>query len=419
MSASSGLFLLLAIVFSFAVGVSLKGDLSSSAGAAQCLDQEARDKNSQPKSAAARVPAAEAPRPSLSTPQTSGTVSTQPLHASALDPELFSPALLQFARDRYIEAFQTARGEHPGDEAVEAMLLEFQERVKLLPRQLAQGAVADLQALNDLDAAIEGADGIALLKLIREGTFTPTAEDTGRLLDRCVSRQQAGPFVDGGAFLRGTEPLSDSMTLRLDPGVHRVDEARLRGPERGSFPANLRIEGAGIDKTLLYLADLSARVDVRRLSLANLTIHADNDGLFDLRAAGMSLDMERVRVIGFDAAHGGCKIFSVRPGALLRVRNCEFLGGYGKSPGNGQLLRLSYGFARFENCRFEGFTWRAPDLQGILLFKGCHFDRMSADPRIDGGGAVFQGSSWGGNKLPPSTERQQLDLKELLPFVKQ
>jgi len=72
------------------------------------------------------------------------------------------------------------------------------------------------------------------------------------------------------------------------------------------------------------------------------------------QAAALVLDLESVRIIGFDAGHGGCNIFDARKGNVIQARDSDFIGGYGKAPGLGYLFSSGQSIlARFTNCHLE------------------------------------------------------------------
>ena len=108
--------------------------------------------------------------------------------------------------------------------------------------------------------------------------------------------------------------------LSFPAGIHRLDERRLRGPRGEPFPTDVTIEGAGMDATLLRLSDISIPSDVERLTIRDLTLDCENDGLFDLRSGDASLDIAGVRIVRFDASHGGCRIFTGDRGTVLVMR---------------------------------------------------------------------------------------------------
>ncbi len=188
-------------------------------------------------------------------------------------------------------------------------------------------------------------------------------------------------MISGEAFAKGEAgELVAGMVIRFGPGVHHLDERAFRGADGDSLPADITVIGAGMDATLLALGDISIDSVVERLAFRNMTLDCENNGLFDLRNESMLLDLERVRIVRFDAGHGGCKIFGVTRGSVLRARDCQIVGGYGRSPGNGDIFRRGPVIARFENCHFELVDdW--PRLKNSRIhYKGCTFALLRKNP---------------------------------------
>jgi hypothetical protein len=165
------------------------------------------------------------------------------------------------------------------------------------------------------------------------------------------------------------EPLPDGTRLLFQDGVFVVGEGLLMGKGQSRMPRDLTIEGSAMDRTLVTFSDFSARDVVWNLHLKDLTIDCGNDGAFDLRNKKASVYAENVRFVRFDAGHGGCQIFSFSQGGAVLCRACRFDGGYGRSPGLGEILR-GPNVARFEDCTFERITY---GIDGPTCFARCVF----------------------------------------------
>ncbi len=176
--------------------------------------------------------------------------------------------------------------------------------------------------------------------------------------------------------------LSCGTVVRFGEGIHKLDESRLHPDRITAFPTDITLVGAGMDLTLLRIGDISLRSDAVRLSFRNLTLDCENDGLFDMRTGKLICDLENVRVVRFDAGHGGPKVFSAREGCVARAVNCRFEGGYGRSPGawGSFLLASDPILARFEGCTFDGIWVRDTGSQGRVVYQGCHF--IGYDPKL-------------------------------------
>jgi hypothetical protein len=296
--------------------------------------------------------------------------------------EMFSATLLAHYAEDFRRGWLSVR--QPGPDAAQMSAGErvFRAEVSALPAQLGARHGTEQNERDELARAIADFDGIALLSATAESGFEgDRAEFVGELLDHVVEPKLSAGERDGAEFIaQEDEPITEGLTIRFGAGVFELSERRLRGADRRSLPADVTIVGAGMDATLLRIGDISIDGDAIRLRFRDLTIDAENDGMFDMRSGAAVLDLERVRVVRFDAGHGGCYIFSVREGAVIRARQCRFEGGYGRSPGNGNLLRSPTVIARFEDCRFELIRGLSLDQAGHIEFRGCSFERLDRNP---------------------------------------
>lgn len=334
--------------------------------------------------------------PHLSPPTTSGAPSPPPESGPApsrapvsdgvdrrspSDGVLFSDALLAHYREHFQRGWLSARQPGPDAAQVAEGEREFRAVVLAMPAQLGARHADEQNERDALAEALAEGNGIALIAALASGGYEGDRDElVGEVLDATMEPKHAAGERDGEAFLSGDEPLTQGVTIRFGAGVFDLDERRLRGEDRSTIPSDVTIVGAGMDSTLLRVGNISIREHVERLRFRDLTIDAENDGMFDLRTGAAVLDLERVRLVRFDAAHGGCYAFSVREGVALRARNCEIIGGYGRSPGNGNLFRSPATIARFEDCRFELIRMRLP-YDGEVLFQGCSFRLLGSDPR--------------------------------------
>jgi hypothetical protein len=250
---------------------------------------------------------------------------------------------------------------------------------------------AETKTKNEAAAkSLADADAAALTKAIKEGTWRPTPADIeAGLVDRATARKITGAILDGADVKEAPEPGS---TLRFGPGVHTLDAGTLerRADRKREFPADLVLEGAGMNSTLLRLAGngLQTGAEVRGFTVRDLTLAPVEGwcGPFDLRGPSAAIALERVRVVGYDCGAGGSVCFDVRtPGAFVRAVNCEFLAGFGRSPWSGH-CNLAYGspfVARFDSCRIEGTALNLDQIgSGAVLFKGCTFALAPVDPLL-------------------------------------
>lgn len=335
------------------------------------------------------------------------------------DPALFSKALLEHFRVTYVQAWCEQCADSPGESDIAAGERRFREAVLALPAEL---AYLDAEMHNGILAvrqAAELGEGCTLLELAREGFYESEYEDrTWEAIDRSVKRRKSGSTVDGSRFFSDKDAkLTEGMTITFGPGLHVLDQRQLRGEDDLTFPSDVTISGAGINATLLRLGNFSASGNVERFTFRDLTIDANDNGLFDLRSGCLVLDLGNVRIVRFDAGHGGCDIFGVREGSLIQAVNCEIIGGYGQSPGSGYLFEGSPVIGSFTDCRLEllDLTFREVSPAGRLLFQNCIFALLEEDPLENNAPGVFFSGCLVESLLEPGTPKSDLrkDLGDL------
>jgi hypothetical protein len=259
----------------------------------------------------------------------------------------------------------------------------FKEAVLQLPRKIAGESIKDKGRSEQLETSIEMGMGVDLISLADDKVFVPRRDDPEwTAFDSALETRSRGREISGSRFLENKKmPLSKGMTLVFGYGVHALDERRLRGEDGLTAPSDITIKGAGMDATLLQLGDISIRGNVERLAISDLTLDCGDDGLFDLRSGSLLLDLNKVRIVRFDAAHGGCTIFDSE-GLLVRAHNCKFVGGYGRSPGHGRLLRSGPPLARFIGCHFEliDLNLKRAGIKGRIAFEYCTFNLLYENP---------------------------------------
>ncbi len=233
---------------------------------------------------------------------------------------------------------------------------------------------------------MEDHSAAGVLAAIESDTWIPGADFVlGEAFEKMTRTRRGDGAVSGEAFIAARNAkLADHAVLSFGPGIFTLDDHRLRGEDPRAFPKDLTIVGAGRDATLLTMGNIGGVDGIERLTFQNLTVDANNDGLFDLRRGSLSVRLEQCRVVRFDAGHGGCYTFSVRAGAAVSAVDTDFVGGYGRAPGMGRLLRGTPVLARFKNCRFELIELSTAKslADGQLYFEGCAFSIMDSDPQL-------------------------------------
>ena len=336
------------------------------------------------------------------------------------DASLIPERLFVYAEQTYLDE-RRELGEPADASTLPALRERFEEGVLKLPLNIARWDVNDIRDARELSAraeAVAAGSMNALLDALRDRQELADFSLEGESLDFIVRNRVRRSSRDGASFAAGDDPVTEGLVISFPAGIHALSERRLRGPRGEPFPTDVTIEGAGMESTLLRLSDISIGSDVERLTLRDMTIDCLNDGLFDLRSGNAALDIARVRIVRFDAGHGGCHLFDGDDGTVLVMRNSEILGGFGRSPGNGSLLGSAgspVNAMRFENVRFEFINMQFSSMKHGL-FLGCSFDRMTDNYMSGAQRLEFRGCAFG-EILPSGLDRRTLQrsLNELFP----
>lgn len=185
-------------------------------------------------------------------------------------------------------------------------------------------------------------------------------------------RTAEGPLVDGPTS-KPEAGLADGSTIRFPAGFHKWSLASYQ--HKPAFPADLVIEGAGVDATIVRLDEISTNVEVRSLTFRDLTL--DTNGYFtDLRRdEPATIRLERCRFIGFDCGAGGSIMLDARVAAFYAT-DSRFETGFGRSPGSGNLMRGETILARFERCTIAGPMYDpgfSTSPSTTIVFEECRF----------------------------------------------
>jgi hypothetical protein len=166
-------------------------------------------------------------------------------------------------------------------------------------------------------------DAITLLRNDTRPTHLHQLPHDPKRLRTVLAHRAKGPWLDGPATLATVEPpVPAGATLHFSAGVHEVNWKRL-GDGGDAVPRDVTIEGAGINETMIRLANFRTNGVVRNLHLRDCTIDANNLPVFNLKSEPASIQAERVRFVRFDGGYG-CYIFNVEDGAIIYCRSCEF-----------------------------------------------------------------------------------------------
>jgi len=196
-------------------------------------------------------------------------------------------------------------------------------------------------------------------------------------------RKTNGPSIDGPALIKKSGPIADGSTITFPGGLH---DWRFSHTRVGPFPEDLLVVGAGMDKTIVRLDELSARDAVRSLTFRDVTIDCGNEYFCDLSDA-VTLRFERCRVVGFDMGAGGSVMLSAGSAAFF-ASDSRFETGFSRTtPGFGNLFRVGSGLlARMQGCVFVG-PFRSvyeENSASTFDFVDCKFQNFEKDfaPRL-------------------------------------
>jgi len=304
----------------------------------------------------------------------------------ALNPEspMFSKALLEHFHKEFIQEWRKVRAVDPNKEQLALGEERFREIVLRFPAEIGRLSAEECNDKDALEKAMACGDGVSLIASVENDCYTHDPERFGELIHQCVTPRVAGPTLSSKDFAEGKEvDIVEGTIIEFGPGIHKLDECKLRGPDKRGLPSDVTIRGMGMDATLLRIGDIGINGDVNRLAFRNLTLDAENEGLFYLRAGSLVLDLENVRIVRFDAGHGGCTILDAKNGNVIKAINCEIIGGYGRSPGKGNLFdRGDSVLAHFTNCRIEllKLGLRPSSQDGHILFQNCTFSLLRTNP---------------------------------------
>lgn len=226
------------------------------------------------------------------------------------------------------------------------------------------------------DQALGGT--MELLRSLDSSNIQPfTLVEDAAAFGRHFERHVVGPEVDGAAPASPRQPKPGSV-LRFPPGLHTLSVSSWG--RANDFPADIVLEGAGRDRTVVRVDEFNANGEVRNLTFRDLTLDAGDNYLTDHRSPDpTTIRFERCRVIGFDMGAGGSVMLAARTAAVYAT-DTRFEAGYGRSPGSGNLFRVGNGLlARLERCVFVGpfrSVWNS-DRGGTLVFDSCRFENVT------------------------------------------
>jgi hypothetical protein len=314
-------------------------------------------------------------------------------------PELIADEYRAFAELEMRKGFQRSVHREPNEAELREALWLFEQRALELPaavaRELGEREQRNLEARADLETG----GPLALLANLATGGGGPFE-------DFVASREALGAL-----FVRKHEPkqvaastsdevraaLADGAAIHLPAGVFAFGNLLDVEP---AFPREVSLSGLGRDATLIVFdAPLAARGPLEDFRLARCTVLVRGKQLFE-QAHAATVELDDVRVIGFDNGVQSGALLEFRGGVALSARSCAFLGGYGALPGGAILLEApdTALLAHFEACEFDLHSIGLARLKrGVSLkFLDCTFSRIFDSPRDETEnwrGVTFEGGS--------------------------
>ena len=178
--------------------------------------------------------------------------------------------------------------------------------------------------------------------------------------------------------------LNENTEIQFPVGSWSIDMQKLERVLRKanlSFPDSVSFTGQGKSKTTVTISDAEfTSRDLNNLCFRDMTIDCVNDAMLDKRQGSLTLRLDNVRLVRFDAGHGGCRLLRVNDGIIVHAIDTDFVGGFGRSPGNGDIFASSDVFlGHFENCSFRGIKYdlfrSIRSRQSQIWMDNCKFDR--------------------------------------------
>ena len=297
--------------------------------------------------------------------------------------------MLDAAKSQFELAYKAETGELPSEEATASAMKTFKAAIGGLPNSLGMRAGKEAKRLANLRRGFDKLDGLTLIDVLKETEFDSlvgfgfTRAKVAGLAEADMAINQ----IDGRMLVKDPKlilKLEENTEIFFPQGTYTINEQTLmRILERDGkkFPKGIAFVGEGKNKTTLKLTDARfTGQDVDRLGFRDMTVDCDNDGMFDKRQGSLILRLSNVRLVRFDAGHGGCTLFSINEGLIVHATDTEFIGGFGRSPGRGSIFESCKIFlGHFERCVFTGIEHdlfrSVRQNKACLWMDECQFDR--------------------------------------------
>ncbi len=301
--------------------------------------------------------------------------------------------MLKLAEKNFEAAYKLEFGEDPPKDVVKKAMATYVRVVTSMPTQLGTREGQEAKRLGSLRKGFANLDGPALLDVLSEMRFDSLIAFgfTKPIVAKLAEPEMPINQFDGRALVKDPSlilDVEDNTEIVFPAGTYTLDErtiGRIISEAGKKFPEGITFVGDSKETTNLKLTNAGfTRRDVNCLGFRDMTIDCSNDGLFDKRQGTLVLRMSNVRLVRFDAGHGGCRLFSINDGLIVHAVDCEFIGGLGRSPGNGSIFDSSkILLGHFERCSFFGINYELfraiRERSSLLWMDDCKFDRKYAD----------------------------------------
>lgn len=286
----------------------------------------------------------------------------------------FDAELARRGRDGIRTGWSSVRRDEIPATQLDAAVAGFTEEVARRPAEI--GRALATNRTKQEQAAERGRAFLALERMRQGEAVPPGLVADPEQFDSLFERRAAEIPVDGVKALDDLKgKLTDGATLQFPAGIFRVDLAttlRTIDAHTRAVPSDLTVAGSGIDVTLLVSDEINLTSSIRNWTFRDCTIFCKGP-LVETRNDS-SLTLDRVRLTGFDTGAGGSSALDLM-GNVLRCRDSIIEGGYGSSPGYGNLMdvRSDAMLARFERCRLAclHIGWTRDSWQ--VAFDECSF----------------------------------------------
>ncbi len=298
-------------------------------------------------------------------------------------PELLAGEYRTFAELELVRGFKRSVHREPTAGELREALSLFEQRALELPAAVARELTEREQRNLEARAELQTGGPLAMLRNLSGG-------GGGALVDLVANRQSMAVLFErkltpsrasASTSAEVRAALAPGVTIQLPAGSYAFGNLLDLEPV---FPPEVSLVGAGRDRTLLVFDEpLGSRGPLEAFRLAHCTVLVRGKQLFRQDFAA-TVELDDVRVIGFDNGVQAGALLDFRGGVALSARSCAFLGGYGELPG-GAIAFASPNtafLAHFEACEFDLHSLGLSRLlRGVsVTFLDCTLSRIFDNP---------------------------------------